>query len=361
MRTRHSIIEDSFDISTAGTKTIDLIGTDPISRLSIIPRVTNPNAWVSVGHSVEPITKIELIDGSNVIISLTGQEAIALAYYSTRRVPVSSLNYMAREWAFTPIHIYFGRDLWDPEVGLDPKHFTNLQLKITHNKALAMTSAAAGTLTVAADLFDDNPPDFKGYLMSKQHHNLTLVADAVSYIDLPEDFPLRMIMSSCYSDSQAPEYQVSQLKLSEAHDKKIIFDEPMEELQQYFQSEFPPFSEKVSGMVSGTSVQSFWITPAFDQTISLTVSDDSDKVIQMDAGTGGQKRQIEGEGATTWEAIARGWAPHGSLPIDFRGQDFLDQYFNIGLANGARLKVTAAAGPDTTPTWNTITQQYKAY
>lgn len=361
MKTRHSIIEDAFSIATAGTKTIDLIGIDPISRITILPRVTNPNAWVSVGHSAEPIKKIEVIDGSNVILSLTGQEAQALAYYGTKQVPVCSLNYMAREWAMTPIHLYFGRKLFDKELGLDPAQFTNLQLKITHDKALAMTGAAAGTITVTADIYEDLTPAFVGYLMSKEHYNLTLVASAVSYIDLPEDFPMRMIMAECYSDSQAPEYQVERLKLSEAHDKRIIFDELMEILQQRFQSEFPPWHEKVSGMVSGTSVQSFWITPAFEQTIQLTVTDDSDKVIQMDASTGGQKRQIEGEGASTWEGIARGHAPHGSLPIDFRLDDLLTDYWDIAAAGGARLKVTAGSGPDTTPTWDVITQQLRRY
>lgn len=362
MKFRHSIIEDSFDIATAATKTIDLVGIDPISRITILPKVTNPNAHVAVGHSVEPIKKIEIIDGSHVILSLTGQEAQALAYYSVKRVPVQSLNYMAREWAMTPIHLYFGRYLYDKALGLDPKKFTNLQLKITHDKALAMTGAAAGSITVAADIFDESPPDFTHYLMQKEHYNLTLVADAVSYIDLPEDFPMRMIMTECYSDSQAPEYQVTQLKLSEAHDKHIIFDEPMEELQQYFQSEFPPWHEKVSGRCSSTTVQSFWITPSFEQTLVLIPSNDQDKVVQMDAATGGQKRTIEAEGASTWEAIARGWAPHGSLPIDFRGGDGLDEYWDVKAGGGGRLKVTAAAsGLDTTPTWDVITQQLVPY
>lgn len=364
MKTRHSIIEDSFDIATAATKTIDLIGIDPISRITILPKVTNPNAHVAVGHSLEPVKKIEIIDGSNVILSLTGFEAQALAYYSVKKVPVCSLNYMAREWAMTPVHLYFGRYLWDRELGLDPKRFTNLQLKITHDKALAMTGAAAGTITVAADIFDESPPSFMGYLMAKEHYNLTLVASSVNYIDLPEDYPVRMMMTECYSDSQAPEYQVTNLKLSEAHDKHIIFDEPMEELQQYFQSEFPPWHEKVSGRCSATAVQSFWITPSFEQTIVIVPTGDADKVVQMDYGSGGQKRQIEAEGGTTWEAVARGHAPHGSLPIDFRGKDNLDEYWDIGKAGGARLKTTtnpANGGPDTTPTWDVIMQQLRRY
>ena len=70
MRTRHSIIEDSFSINSSQTKTIDLVGIDPISRITILPRVTNPNAYVAIGHPDEIIEKIEIIDGSNVIFSM---------------------------------------------------------------------------------------------------------------------------------------------------------------------------------------------------------------------------------------------------------------------------------------------------
>lgn len=360
MKTRHSIISDSFSIATSGIETIDLVGIKPISKITILPKITNPNAWTAQGHPDEIINKIEIVDGSDVIFSMKGSAAKALAYYSSKLVPVSSLNYMALEWAMVPIEIYFGRYLWDKQFGLDPTKFHNPQLKITHDIDAAMSGAATGYVTVAADIFDDDSPEFSHYLMSKEHYNLTLVASAVTYIDLPEDFPMRMMMSHCFSDTQAPEYQVTQLKLTEANDNKIIFDEPMEELQQYFQSQFPPWHEKVSGRAAA-SVLNFWITPAFEQTIIVMDTDDSNKVINMDAASGGQKRLIEGEGVSTWEAIARGWAPHGSLPMDFRGADVEADYWSISAAGGARLKVTAASGPDTTPTWDLITQQLHTY
>ncbi len=360
MRTRHTIIEDSFDISSSGTKTIDLVGISPISRITILPRVTNAASYVALGHPDEVISKIEIIDGSNVIFAMKGTAAKALAYYSSKLVPVSSINYMATEWSMSPIDIYFGRFLWDKQIGLDPGKFQNLQLKITHNIDAAITSAVVGAVTVAADVFDDDPPEFDSYFMSKEHYNLTLVADAVTYIDLPEDFPIRMMMSHCFSDSQAPEYQVTQLRLTEAQDRRIIFDEPMEELQQYFQGQFPRWFEKVSGRAAST-VLNFWITSSFEQTIVITPTDDSDKVINQNAATGGQKRTIEGESQSTFEAIAQGWAPHGSLPMDFRGDDTTVDYWNIGASGGARLKVIAAAGPDTTPTWDVVTQQHRPY
>jgi len=359
MRTRQSIIEDSFSIATSGTHSIDIDLRDKISRITLLPKIINPNAWTAQGHPDEIVSKIELVSGNDVLVSLTGSQAKALGYYSSKHVPVSSLNYMAREWAMVPIDIYFGRFLFDPLCGLDPSLFPNLQLKITHDIDAAMSGAATGYITVKADVFDDFNPDLTHMLISTQLYNLTLVASAVSYIDLPIDYPIRILMSHCFSDTQAPEYQVDSLKLSEAHDKKILFDSPMEELQQYAQCDFPPWSEKVSGRVA-TSDTSIWITPSYEQTMIPVVTNDQDKVIQMAASTGGQKRLFEAESAAlTIEAIARGWAPHGSLPLIYPGEDDLDKYWDVAASLGARLKVTAASSPDTTPTWDLIAQQLR--
>lgn len=359
MRTRQSIIEDSFSIATSGTKSIDIDLKDPISRLTILPRITNPNAWVAIGHPDEIIEKVELVSGNDVLVSLTGSQAKALAYYSCGKVPVSSLNFMALEWAMCPIDIYFGRYLFDPFLALRPDLFANLQLKITHNVDAAMTGATTGYITIKADVFDAEEVDPTHFLISTQLYNLTLVASAVNYIDLPQDFPIRLLMSHCMSDSQAPEYQVDSLRLTEAHDKKILFDSPMEELQQYAQQDFPPWHEKFSCRVP-TTAGSFWVTPAFEQTLLLTVSNDTDKVVQMDAATGGQKRQLESEGVSNVEGIARGWAPHGSCPLVYPGRrDELEDYWDVGAVGGARLKVTNASGCDTTPTWDLIAQQLR--
>jgi hypothetical protein len=357
---RQSIIEDSFSIATSGTKSIDVVGKQLISRLTILPKITNPNAWVAQGHPDEAITKIEVLDGSNVIVSLEGTQAKALDFYSTKKLPLSSLNYSALQWSFAPIHINFGRYLYDRELALDPNRFNNLQIKITHDLDAAMTGTTVGYITIMADVFEDTPPSPVGFLRSKEFYALTLVANAVTYIDLPEDEPIRILMSHCFSDSQAPEYQIDSLKLTEAHDKQILIDSPMEEYAAYIAGLFPAWTEKLSGRMAATDVY-FWVTPAYEQTIQFAGTNDTDGVLQMSAATGGQRRITEASAATEFEAVARGYAPHGSLPLIYPWIDDMDKYWNVESVGGGRLKVTAAAAPDTTPSWDVITQQLVHY
>ena len=360
MRTRHSVIEDSHSIAVNGIHTFDLENMGPVSRITILPRVTNPNAWVSVGHPDEIISNIQIIDGSDVLFAMSGGEARALAYYSTGKVPVSSLNSMALEWSYAPIDIYFGRYLWDKELAFDPSQYSNPQLKITTVIAAHMTAAATGFVTVVADVFDEAPPSISGMFIQKVHHNLTLVAAAVSYVDLPDDLPIRLMMVGSYSDSQAPEYQVTQLRLSEAGDKHLIFDEPLDELCSYFCSQYPPWHEKISTQVK-VAHDSFWITPAFEQTVTMVGTNDSDAPAQMVAASGGQQRTVEASAVTTVEGIARGWCPNGMVPLDFRGPDTGPaDYWDVKKGGGAKLRFTAAAGPDVTPTFNTVIQSFRA-
>jgi len=360
MKSRISMIEDSFDISTSGTKIIDLAGKDPISRLVIFPKITNPNAYTAQGHPDECISKIELVDGHNVIFSLKGTEARALSYYTQKKVPLSCLNYMALQWSMCPIEIYFGRYLWDREYGFDPKKFTNPQLKITHDLDAAMDTTSTGYITVTADIFEDEPPSFTKCLMSTELQNITQVASAVNYVDFPEDYPIRFIMLHQFSDSQAPEYNVASFKLTEAMDKKILWDGDMEDYQQIMATIYPPWTEKVYGRMAATDVY-FWITPAFEQTILFVGTDDSDGVLQMSAATGGQKRKTEASALTVFEAVAYGHAPHGTTPIPIGDIMNPADAWNVGQKGGGRLKLTNHASVDTTPTMDIVIQQYLTY
>lgn len=355
MNYRQSIIEDSFSIATSGTKTIDIPKGMKISRLTLLPKVTNPNAYVAVGHPDEIVSKIELIDGNNVLFNLTGTQAKALGFYSSRMVPVSAVNYMALQWSFCPIDIYFGRYLWDREYGLDTDRFTNLQLKITHDIDASMTSATTGYITVKADVFDQNPPSFSGYFKAQQFYNLTLVASAVNYIDLPGDLPIRLLLTHCFSDTQGPEYQVDSLKLTEGGDNRIILNSPMEEIEAYCLGDFPKWYEKMYGGLI-TTARNYWGTPSYEQSVATVEASDGNSTIYL-SPTGGQKRIILGEAACNFEGFVFGYAPHGSVPLVYPRQDIPEEYWDVAAAKGARLQVNVAASPDTTPTWDVLLQQ----
>jgi len=118
--------------STAATKTLDINLADPVSRLVIQMKGLN-NGTTLTAHPAKMISKIELVDGSDVLFSLSGVECQALNYFDKGRMPFNVVNYCNDVYAIATYELNFGRYLYDPVFALDPTKFTNPQLKITHD------------------------------------------------------------------------------------------------------------------------------------------------------------------------------------------------------------------------------------
>lgn len=107
-------------ITTTGVRTIDL-GTDqPVSRLDVIWRKTNTNR-TPLAHPGKIIERIDVVDGSDVLFSMNGQDAQAMAFFTQNRQPGSMINYELGQWSMQIASLYFGRKLWDELYALDPR------------------------------------------------------------------------------------------------------------------------------------------------------------------------------------------------------------------------------------------------
>lgn len=140
------------------------------------------------------ITKIEVIgDGSEVIKSLDGVEAIAAAFYDDGRMPPGLWRTYAttpqRQW--TPIH--FGRWLQDEVYGLDLSRFNQVTLKIT-NKATSTMWTTDITVSVFAYFLREAGAPFAGYFREEVWKSWLPVADGIEYCDLPVAYPIRRIL-----------------------------------------------------------------------------------------------------------------------------------------------------------------------
>src|SRR4030042_6104657 len=113
------------------TDSYDVNIKDVISRIVLTLRGTNADS-VPDGHPAKGISKIELVDGSNVLFSLSGEEAQATDFYDNGIPPLNVVSFVnANIWTGI-FNLNFGRWLWDSDFALDPKRFKNLQLKVTH-------------------------------------------------------------------------------------------------------------------------------------------------------------------------------------------------------------------------------------
>jgi len=250
MKYRMVELQKSRSETTNTTRTIDLDIATPISRIVIRMKGTNSDS-TPVGHPSKMISKIELIDGSDVIYSLSGIEAGAVNFIENSELPFYVCEYENAIECCATAQLNFGRKLWDREFALDPKRFNNLQLKVTNAVASGGSSAGSCTLAIFAYVFEDAPPTPAAFLMTKELKSYTVVNAQHEYTELPKDYPFRFVILRCATDSFPPNTMFGNLKFTIDTDRKIILNDIS--MTEYLKAHVPmdKVEEEFAGLGDG--------------------------------------------------------------------------------------------------------------
>ena len=358
MNYRHAVLLSHESIATAGTKTLDVTLRDKISRINIQVKATN-NGSTPTAHPAKIISKVEVVDGSDVIFGLSGQELLALQFFSTRQTPFIINNYLDNVMNVVNYEIYFGRHLYDPLLALDPAKFTNPQIKITHNLASGGSAPDAATMEVTADIFDEKQIDPVGFLMAKENVSYTLVASANEYIDLPTDYVMRKLIIMSHANDKQPYEQYNEVKLSEDNDKRIPFDDRTSDLMKYMGALWPPVHESIEG-ATANSTKDFYCMSTYEIEIAAMAMGNAAAYIKSDYMYGGQI-DIRASGAANFKAIIQGRAPFGALCLPFGNQQDNADWYNVNALGSLRLTLKAGSSPGSTSTCEVLTEQLRTY
>ena len=228
-------------VNDSDTVIIDLGIKDPISYITVEYQATN-GATSCLDHELhDDISAIELVDGSDVIASLDMKQWRALNYYENKRLPHALLNEEGGGAQEERCNLQFGRYKDDLEFYLDPNNYRNLQLRLTHSLTISATEGFAtgtGAVTVIARVIEEGAGGYKGYLMAKEIYNFTSVASGDEVIDMPRDYPYRMLMVSGLVTLKRPEEIISRIKLSCDADHHIEFDDYVEDIYDMNEQRF---------------------------------------------------------------------------------------------------------------------------
>jgi len=223
MKMRESLIEDEKTLNDSGTYPMELAVMDPVSEIHIRFKAKNGASENNNSIPAKQISKIELVDGSNVLYSLSGEMSQAMTYYQSKKLP-------SRQWQAGPSEnqedhfvLRFGRWLWDKDYALVPTKFRNLQLKITWALGSGYLSGSA-KLTVVAKIMEDLGTEPKGFMMAKSHYSWTTADSGDERIDLPADYPYALMLFRAHKGSTKLYTSITNLKLSLDQDKDIPFD-----------------------------------------------------------------------------------------------------------------------------------------
>ena len=197
MNYRHAEVLTKQDLGPSGTEIIELRVTDPISRLTLLHYPVGGSNTI-IAHPVANIEKFEIVDGSDVLYSLTGYQAHALGIIEAKRPRATYMDARTSAQPLIEINIDFGRRLWDPELAFDPKRYMNPQIKLTWNEANYDASCTSHDFAIYAHLFDEKSVSPMGYLMPKEIKSYEPTAGSYEYTDLPLDYVMRKLIIQAF-------------------------------------------------------------------------------------------------------------------------------------------------------------------
>jgi hypothetical protein len=327
--------------SDASTKTIDLDLVDPVTALYIEAEAVNGTTSNEDNFISDALTKIEIVDGSEILAMLTMHELEAMHFYKLGKVPVLFPSEWASGTQRHGAYLLFGRRLYDPEYAIDFTKFKNPQLKLTWNLAAmrtidTTTSFATGTLklTAVAKIMEGMSPPGK-YLMDKELLSFTSssTSGAEERKELPTDLVFRMLMTRHYVEPCEIDYITSDLKLTADADKFVAFNRKVKQLDAEALSRFGdqvilhPTVRATGGVVRGLTTKEthyrFWpsISTQFTDFVhTLEFSGAVTLETQTPAGGSAGTRRLWSE--------ERGHALHGTLPLPFGDMDDPASWFD---------------------------------
>ncbi|MBA7473396.1 hypothetical protein ES707_08735 [subsurface metagenome] len=358
MRQRLSEILSPEDLGAAGTKVIDINIKDIISRIDIVFRTKNPSTAFH-DHPAANITKIELVDGSDVLFSLTGRETQALNFYDRNMTPDNHLTGSNGEWMRAAFGMDFGKYLFDPALAFDPTKFSNPQLKVTWDENVAHTSCDENDMRIMAHIFDEFKPAPAGFLMSKNQYSYTPSANAHEYLDLPRDYPIRKMIVGAHQEERTFTQMVAEIRLNEDNDKRVPLDITGKELWYFHKQNIAPLVENVY-MVLDTTETEFRVTPSEDAVIVGARTSTTDG-FWLIFGNGGLASGLCVTTAETVHMVCTGHIPHGLAVIPFGDQKDPADWYDVTKIGSLVLRLKAGPDLGTAPLTQVITQQLRNY
>jgi len=223
MRTREATIEAEHDYDAAGTGIYPIRETDPISRI-LIPFGVTVGANARLQHISQCLSKIEIVDGSDVLFSMSGDQLDGLSrmdrgsgvgMYACNTRSTTDYGYLA---------IDFGRYLYDKEFAFDPTKFKNPQIRITRSLTAVEAICTHVIIAIHAYLMEGlvSPP--RAFFMKKEQKSWQATDNEWEYTQMAKDYVYRRIFLQALTKTVSLGTHWSRARLSEDNDKRVPFD-----------------------------------------------------------------------------------------------------------------------------------------
>ena len=239
MNYREVVVEDDKTLGDAGTEITELNLTEPITELALKLRVENTSGYSADVPPEITFTKIEIVDGGQTYLSMSGYEAVAAACYDKGFWPPHWYAEVGGASQRVTIPLQFGRFVGDPMFALDATRLRNPQLRVTYSLDADHESGEI-QMGVLAKVMEGVAPPGKA-LIYKEIEEFTSSAEGVKNVDLPVDYPIRRLLVRPFDGDSIPSNIITHHKLDCDVGKLIVFDHDAAEFEDILRAFFGPF------------------------------------------------------------------------------------------------------------------------
>ena len=233
--------------SDAYTLTKDIDIKEPITEITVGFQATNHGTAPNVDANIARcLTKIEIVDGSEVLWGLSGPLAVAHACYQTGKMPRRFDREDASVASRIRIPIRFGNFTGDEEKAFHARAFTNPQIKVTWNlaaiTAVGANSYASGSVYAAiyARVMEGAPAP-SSWIMAKEIESWATASTGYKFVDLPVDYPYRHLLVRPFKTRTGINAILNEVKLSKNVDAFVFYDVETAEIQRQLQNIYGPY------------------------------------------------------------------------------------------------------------------------
>jgi hypothetical protein len=354
MKTRQTTIQANKAFGTAGTETIPIYIKDPISRI-LIPFGLTVGAGARLAHISSVFSKIEIVDGSDVLMSLTGRQIDGIAHMDAiaSSATFSSNNINSEDWG--NLVIDFGRYLYDKVLAFDPSKFMNPQLKITYATATPQAAATAVEFAVLAYIMEGLSANPMGFLMKKEAKSWTAAASNWEYTQLARDYIYRRLWIQGLTDAIGVGAHWSRAVLQEENYKRVPIDSLVDDQVADNAHRYGLITEGCGGRLSVITYPVF-AAPCYGSSLSAkcTAATSAMAAVSMD---GGEYRVATSGGSDNWSGLAVGHCPHGLVVFDLGPKDIIEDWYDPRPLGSLQLEIYGAGAY----TIHLVTEQLRTY
>lgn len=325
------------------TELIDIKVADPISEIQINYQGYNASGTAgATAHWAKCITEIALLNGSDVLFSMEGLDAYALAYLHYKGFPPEWKHYLGTNYFSIGIRIPFGRKLWDPKLALKPSEFKNLQLKIVSDMDAGGVAPTASKLDVWAQCFDELAISPEGFLSAKLIKEYTMGDASHEYTELPTDEKIRKLLIRTLVAGTEPNQVLSHVKLDEDNDKHVILDADADVLGWMFGDENIKVIEHFI-FQNDASQRSYYCTPTSKCAGHANEwAAAASGYFAVYDGDGGRVK-IDGSAAVNGQCTVEGYYPNGVFSLPLGNQEDIEDWFEPSRDKALRLDLKSCS------------------